>query len=64
MSRFELPNPDDMTDNCCVNMVSYGDELYAVTESFKIRKIDPVTLETIGEKVSTNHLLDRFVNSA
>jgi len=52
MSRFELPNPDDMTDNCCVNMVSYGDELYAVTESFKIRKIDPVTLETIGEKTS------------
>jgi len=52
MSRFEIPSPDDMTDNCGVNIAPYGDALYAVTESFKIRKIDLETLETVGE--STN----------
>ena len=51
MSRFEIPSPDDMTDNCGVNIAPYGDALYAVTESFKIRKIDLETLETVGESV-------------
>jgi len=51
MSHFEIPTPEGLTDNCGVNVVSYGDALYAVTESHKIRKIDPKTLETLGEKV-------------
>merc|ERR1712179_382431 len=52
MSHFEIPTPEGLTDNCGVNVVSYGDALYAVTESHKIRKIDPKTLETLGEKTN------------
>ena len=52
MSHFEIPDPDSLTDNCGVNVASYGDALYAVTESHKIRRIDPNTLETLGDKVS------------
>merc|ERR1712212_186025 len=40
----------DFTDNCGNNFVRYGKEYYATSETNYIRKIDPVTLETL-EKV-------------
>ncbi len=52
MSRFEFKNTSDvMTDNCSVNVCYIGDKMYALTETFLIRQIDPDTLETIGDKV-------------
>ena len=38
------------TDNCLINVVYYGDELFAMTETLFTRRIDPVTLKTIGKK--------------
>ena len=52
---------EDLTDNCSVNIAFFGDQLYAMTESLFIRRIDPKTLETIGNKtrlgdfVAINH---------
>jgi len=39
---------DDMTDNTNVNVVQMGDELYAMTETDTMHRIDPETLETVG----------------
>ena len=50
MSRFQCLDTD-MSDNCNVNVCYHGDELYAITESSKLRRIDPDTLETIGNEV-------------
>lgn len=50
-----------MTDNCSVNVGYYGDQLYAMTETNAIRRIDSETLKTIGDKtviskyVAINH---------
>jgi carotenoid cleavage dioxygenase-like enzyme len=44
------PRSEKTTDNCSVNVAFYGDQLYAMTESVFLRRIDPVTLKTIGEK--------------
>jgi len=38
------------TDNCNVNVAFYGDQLYAMTEVYFLRRIDPKSLETIGNK--------------
>ncbi|XP_022246246.1 beta,beta-carotene 9',10'-oxygenase-like isoform X2 [Limulus polyphemus] len=56
MSMFVL---DDFTDNDLVNVVPYGDEIYAHTETPFIHRIDPNTLETldrvnIGQQVAVN----------
>ena len=40
-----------VSDNCSVNVCYWNDELYAITETPFIRKIDPITLNTIGKKV-------------
>ena len=53
MSRFTLPDMNDMTDNCNVNVGYFGDALYAMTETAYIYKIDPETLEN-GKKVLSN----------
>ena len=37
-----------MTDNTNVNVVQMGDELYAMTETDTMHRIDPETLETVG----------------
>ena len=42
--------PDQMTDNCNVNVCYYGDELYAITESPNLQRIDPSSLDS-EEKV-------------
>ena len=39
------------TDNCVVSLVHFGDEMYAMTETPFLRRVDPETLETIGDKV-------------
>lgn len=36
----------DFTDNCAGNIIKYGDDYYATSETNYIHKIDPVTLET------------------
>ncbi|XP_066503498.1 beta,beta-carotene 15,15'-dioxygenase isoform X2 [Hoplias malabaricus] len=36
----------DFTDNCGGNIIQYGNDYYATSETNYIRKIDPVTLET------------------
>ncbi|KAK3533663.1 hypothetical protein QTP70_024016, partial [Hemibagrus guttatus] len=36
----------DFTDNCAGNIIKYGNDYYATSETNYIRKIDPVTLET------------------
>ncbi|XP_053305117.1 beta,beta-carotene 15,15'-dioxygenase isoform X2 [Spea bombifrons] len=40
----------EFTDNCLINIINYGDDFYASSETNFIRKIDPETLETL-EKV-------------
>ncbi|CAL4122786.1 unnamed protein product [Meganyctiphanes norvegica] len=50
MSRFEMPDLEDITDNCAVNVGFYGDELFAMTETNHMRRIDPETLQSIGDK--------------
>ena len=34
-----------------VSLVHFGDEMYAMTETPFLRRVDPETLETIGDKV-------------
>lgn len=36
----------DFTDNCTGNIIKYGNDYYATSETNYIRQIDPVTLET------------------
>lgn len=55
MSRFEKSR-DVMTDNCSVNVCYIGDKLYAMTETFLMRQIDPDSLETIGDQVNLQTL--------
>ncbi|XP_038060420.1 retinoid isomerohydrolase-like [Patiria miniata] len=46
MSMFKQ---GEMTDNCNVNWMAFGDECYVMTETSSIRKIDPVGLETLDK---------------
>lgn len=50
--NFFTPLKQDATDNCLVSVCHFGDELYALTETNMMRRVDPETLETVGEKVS------------
>lgn len=43
----------DFTDNCGNNIIRYGNDFYATSETNYIRKIDPVTLETLGKVADT-----------
>ncbi|XP_076031464.1 carotenoid-cleaving dioxygenase, mitochondrial-like [Oratosquilla oratoria] len=54
MSRFTPPDPENVTDNCAVNVCYFGDQLFAMTETNKIRRVDPETLHTIGDKTLLN----------
>jgi len=40
----------EMSDNCCVNVGYYGDQLYAMTETVFLRRVDPESLKSIGDK--------------
>ncbi|KAG7178077.1 Beta,beta-carotene 9',10'-oxygenase-like 1 [Homarus americanus] len=52
MSRFSLPDFEDTTDNCAVNVCFFGDQLFAMTETNKMRRVSPDDLKTIGEKTN------------
>lgn len=43
----------DFTDNGASNIIKYGDDYYATSETNYIRKIDPVTLETLDKVAKT-----------
>ena len=47
-----LRGKSDMTDNCNVNVAYFGDQLYALTETNFIRRIDPKDLKTVGPKTN------------
>lgn len=63
MSFFTPLNKRDITDNCLVSVCHFGDELYAMTETNVMRRIDPETLETVGEKTNLDEYL-MAVNTA
>lgn len=56
-SRFKTiftksaPKPE-ITDNCNVNVAYYGDQLYAMTETNFTRRVDPFSLDIVGEKIN------------
>ncbi|MPC12199.1 Beta,beta-carotene 15,15'-dioxygenase [Portunus trituberculatus] len=54
---FFTPLQRDVTDNCLVSVCHFGDELYAMTETNVMRRIDPETLETVGEKTNLEEYL-------
>ncbi|XP_047468958.1 carotenoid-cleaving dioxygenase, mitochondrial-like [Penaeus chinensis] len=57
MSTFAGPDLDGMTDNCAVNVCFYGDQLFAMTETNKMRRVDPDDLKTVGDKTNvTNYV--------
>ncbi|CAB1339442.1 unnamed protein product [Coregonus sp. 'balchen'] len=47
----------DFTDNCGNNIIRYGKDYYATSETNYIRKVDPVTLETQDKKGKTKYTL-------
>ncbi|XP_029001363.1 beta,beta-carotene 15,15'-dioxygenase isoform X3 [Betta splendens] len=46
----------DFTDNGASNFIKYGDDYFATSETNYIRKIDPVTLETLDKVDYTKYL--------
>ncbi|KAK7083821.1 Beta,beta-carotene 9',10'-oxygenase [Halocaridina rubra] len=53
MSFFD-PAGKNPTDNCSVNVTYIGDELYALSELPHMRRIDPETLNCVGERTKLN----------
>ncbi|XP_033964910.1 beta,beta-carotene 15,15'-dioxygenase-like [Pseudochaenichthys georgianus] len=45
----------DFTDNGASNFIKYGNDFYATSETNYIRKIDPVTLETLDKVTANDH---------
>jgi len=52
MTFTGLRGTSRLTDNCCVNVAFFGDQLYAMTETNVVRRIDPENLKGIGEGVN------------
>ncbi|CAL8110500.1 unnamed protein product [Orchesella dallaii] len=57
-----VKSDNEITDNCSVNLVYYGDQLYAMTETNFLRRVDPETLQTLGSKTNLEDYLT--VNTA
>ncbi|KAI7814318.1 beta,beta-carotene 15,15'-dioxygenase [Triplophysa rosa] len=53
----------DFTDNCANNIIKYGNDYHATSETNYIRKIDPVTLETQDKVDYLKHLPVNMVAS-
>lgn len=49
MSKFEPPGKN-ASDNCVVSVMHLGDEMYALTETPHLRRVDPATLECVGDR--------------
>ncbi|CAG7724263.1 unnamed protein product [Allacma fusca] len=60
-TKFRKLSGKDLSDSCSVSVGYYGDQLYAMTETNAIRRIEPMDLKTIGGKtlisdfVAINH---------
>ncbi|XP_063592615.1 carotenoid-cleaving dioxygenase, mitochondrial-like [Penaeus indicus] len=50
-NTFTVPTTKKMTDNCLVNVCQVRDEMFALTETCYIHKVDPENLETLGDKI-------------
>ncbi|GAB6032212.1 Retinoid isomerohydrolase, variant 3 [Chamberlinius hualienensis] len=55
--------PTDLTDNDVINVYQMCNELYCATESCHVRRVDPVTLDTL-DKVDMNKVAGVNVTSA
>ncbi|KAG9267116.1 beta,beta-carotene 15,15'-dioxygenase-like [Astyanax mexicanus] len=53
----------DFTDNCAGNIIKYGNDYYATSETNYIRKIDPMTLETQDKVDYQKYLAVNLVTS-
>ncbi|MEE6499914.1 hypothetical protein FKM82_003635 [Ascaphus truei] len=53
----------EFTDNCLINIIKYGDDFYASSETNFIRKIDPQTLETLEKVDYTKHVTVNLATS-
>jgi hypothetical protein len=42
-----IPSSDDTTDNALVNIMQTGDQVFAMTETPRMCRIDPNTLQTL-----------------
>ncbi|XP_042227529.1 beta,beta-carotene 15,15'-dioxygenase-like [Homarus americanus] len=62
MSFFTPLTQNEVTDNCVVSVCYFGDQLYALTETNRMRRIDPETLASVGEKTQLDHYI--AVNTA
>lgn len=51
MSRLTLADKEDMTDNCNVNVCTFEDAIYAMTETSYIYRFNADNLETMGDRV-------------
>ena len=49
--------PLNPTDNTCVNVISFSDHLYALTDASVINAVSTDTLDVV-EKVNTHKLID------
>ena len=38
-----------ISDNACINLLEVGDQLYAMTETRRVKRISPEDLSTVGE---------------
>ncbi|CAG7832491.1 unnamed protein product, partial [Allacma fusca] len=60
-TTFQTLSGTNLSDSCAVSVGYYGEQLYAMTETNAIRRIDPEDLKVIGNKtvitdyVAINH---------
>ncbi|KAG1709153.1 Retinoid isomerohydrolase [Nymphon striatum] len=54
---------DDETDNCNVNFANIGDGIYAITETSKLHRIDPESLESI-DKIRLRDYVSVYTSTA
>ncbi|MBN3306303.1 BCDO1 dioxygenase, partial [Amia calva] len=53
----------DFTDNCLINIVKYGEDYYATTETNYFHRIDPYTLETLQKADYKEHIAVNLATS-
>ncbi|XP_053556642.1 beta,beta-carotene 15,15'-dioxygenase isoform X2 [Bombina bombina] len=53
----------EFTDNCLINIIKFGDDYYASSETNFIRKIDPNTLETLDKVDYLKHITVNLATS-
>jgi len=53
----------NISDNACVNLLGMGDQLYAMTETPRVKRLKPEDLSTVGE-VDTKQIMSLHLNTA